>query len=100
MRSGDVPRAVAKGSRPSGARGAMKDMARGRVAGFTRAWGAPPGRDRGWQTTWWREKAGEDCGVYSGMAAPADSEQGLADDVVEGEGAGVDCVAAEDRALG
>ena len=44
--------------------------------------------------------SGQDRGVDSGVGGAADADEGLADDVVEGEGAGVDCVAAEDRALG
>ncbi len=45
-------------------------------------------------------RPGEDCCVGLGVGGAADSDEGLADDVVEGEGAGVDRVAAEDRAEG
>ena len=53
----------------SGARGAMNAIARGRIAALVSAWGLPQTRTRVWQI-----------------------------DVVEGEQAGVDRVAAEDRA--
>ena len=73
---GSVSRAVARGSRPSGARGAMKAIARGRMAALVAAWGAPQMRTRVWQTTWWMPKA---AGV----------DRVAAEDRAEGEGAAV-----------
>ena len=71
MSAGSVPIAVAKGCEAVGGAGGHE--------------GHRPGQDRG---------------VGLGVGAAADADQGLADDVVEGEHAGVDRVAAEDRAEG
>ncbi len=69
MRSGVGAERSRRGPRLVGGPAAMKDIARGRIAA-----------------------------LRLGVGAAADADQGLADDVVEEEGAGVDRVAAEDRA--